>query len=381
MPNEMSLRETLESAINASTEAPDDVVEAPVDAPEVEAAPEAEPVETEAQAAARARDEKGRFAAAEEAKAKAKPAEKAGAAPKGVERADGKAAATAQGKPAVAAPPPAPAGPPVSPVKAPQSWKPAVRELASKLPAEYRPILEEVDRREKEIARTLQDTAQERQFATQVRQSLSPYEGIARASGVDAMTWAGKALDTVAGLYQGPPDHAIALAAQAIQLVQSRFGPQAIERVAAIIDGKAPAAASQQHQAAQAPPDIEAIVAQRFEQERAQQDAKAFLATNPEFLNDVKDDMLLVMQTARSQGRNMTWADAYDRACKMNEGVQEVLGQRKAAEAARAQAPAVQRSKMAASSIKPTPAPAATRPTGPRSLREDIEAAVAAQRT
>ena len=75
-------------------------------------------------------------------------AEKAEAAPEGAQKpvAGTKAGAAAQAKAGVeaAAPAPAPAVEP-APIKAPQSWKPQMRELAQKLPAEFRPLLEEVN--------------------------------------------------------------------------------------------------------------------------------------------------------------------------------------------------------------------------------------------
>lgn len=361
-----SLRETIESAMNADAEAATGVVEAPV---EVEAAPEpvaAAPQETAAEAAQRARDEKGRFA------------------PKAAEKPNEKPVAPAVKepvKPAAAAPEAKPLEPkpePVAPVKAPQSWKPAVRDLAAKLPAEFRPILDEASRREIETTRVLNETAQARQFATQVQQSLAPYEGIARASGVDAMTWAGRALQTFAGLHQGTPQHKAALIAQAI----SAYGVD-VDAVNAAMQGQ-----PQPHAGAQPQVDVNRLVEEKFQAYQQQQqadqrlrEAQAFLDTTPEFIQDVFPDMVEIMRLDRAKGGNMTPAQAYDRAVKLNEGVQDTLSKRKAETAARAQAPTVQRAKAAASSIKPSPGVAVTREQGPRSLRETIEAAVAGQRT
>ena len=378
MSNEApSLRETLESAMNAE---PAEVE--PVEAPEVEAAPEVpapDAAPTPAPSQERARDEAGRFAP----KAEQKPAQtKAPVPTKGGEKADGRAATEAKGKPAAAAPSTAVAGAPApvapSDVKSPQSFRATTKELAKRLPAEFHPILEDSIRIDNEAKRALNESAQARHYAQQVQQSLAPYESIARAAGApDAFTWAGSALQTVAGLYQGPPDHAIALAAQAVQLVQSRFGPQAIDRIAAILDGKAPQHVPQaQPQPQQQPQDVQALVQQTLAQERAKADAQAFLSSQPEFLDDVKDDMLALMERDRAKGGNMTWQQAYDRACKLNEDVASVLAQRKSADAARAAAPTVRQAKAAAVSVKTSPVSGATRPAGPKSLRETIEDAM-----
>jgi hypothetical protein len=367
-----SLRETLESAMTASEEAAPEVVEAPA----VEAAPEAPaeaPTETPAEAAARARDGKGRFAPKnEEAKPAAKAAPKAAApAPKP------EAAAPA----APVAPKPEAPAPEAAPVKAPQSFRPAVRELAAKLPAEFRPILEESVRIDNEAKRALNDSAQARQLATQVQQSLAPYAGIAQANGQDPMTWAGNALQLVAGLYQGTPQHKAQLIAKAIATSGA-----SLDDISAALSGVAPTASGAP---AQAPQDVSKLVEQEFQRRtqeaqnvKAQRDWEAFTSSAPEFLADVTDDMREILELAGRQGRNMTYQQAYDRACKLNEDVSAILAQRKSAEAVRAQAPAVQRAKVAASSIKAAPVAATTRPTGSRSLRETIEDAVAAsQRT
>jgi hypothetical protein len=381
-PDAPSLRETIESAMSADAEVAPEVVEAPV---EVEVAPEhveAEPQETAAEAAARARDEKGRFATKPAEKAAEKPA----AAPEGAEKAARvKASAVGQGKPATVVTPPAVAGTPapeVAPVKAPQSFKPAVRELAQKLPAEFRPILDEAVRIDNDAKRALNDSAQARQFSQQVQQSLAPYEGIARAAGMDSMAWAGQALQMVAGLYQGPPQHKAALIAQAIAMSGA-----SIDDINAAMQGQAPAAHAQP-QSQQQPQDVNRLVEQAIQQRvqqarqvKAETAWQEFTGTQPEFLETVFPDMQEIVSLAERQGRNITYQQAYDRACKLNEEVSGVLAARKTTEATRAQAPTVQRSKTAGSSIKATPVAAATRPAGPRSLRDEIEAAIAGQRT
>lgn len=369
MPDAPSIRETIESAMNAEPEA----VEAPAPV-EVEAAPEpvetTEPQETAAEAAQRARDDKGRFAP----KAEAKPAEKTTPEP-------AKKTAPAPVRAAPVAPPVAPPSTEAHPVKAPQSWKPAVRELAAKLPAEFRPILDEVHRRETETARVLQETSEARRTVEQVRATLQPFDGVARANGFpDTMSYAGSVLQMAAVLQMGTQVQKDAALAQLI----NQFGGS-IDGINSHLSGQAPT-----QRAAPAPQqDVSRIVEQEFQrrmqaasEQKATSDWEAFQATAPEFLDDVKEDMRVILELAGRQGRNMTYQQAYDRAVKLNENVAPVLEARKAAEAARAKAPTVQRSKAAAVSIKATPAAAVTRPTGPRSLREDIEAAVAeSQRT
>ena len=323
------------------------------DAPEAEDKPD------------RVRDEKtGQF------KKAPKVPQKAPVPTKGGEKADGRAATEAKGKPAAVVPPaPAAAGAPApQTVKAPQSWKPAAREAFAKAPPE---VQHEVLRREAEITRGLQESAPERQFAQQVRQSLAPYESIARAAGSpDAFTWAGSALQTVAGLYQGPPDHAIALAAQAVQLMQSRFGPQALDRINAILEGKAPGHVPPAPQPQQ-PVDVEALVARKLEEQERIRDAKAFLADPPEFWPDLQTKVIERIKFDRANGGNMTPRQAYDYELKYSEEHQAILAQRQAAEAARTASATTARARAAAKSVKPSSA-ARPAPAQPKTVEDEI---------
>jgi hypothetical protein len=391
MPNDApSLRETLESAISESqepVEAPETVVEEAAPAP-AEAAPEAEaPAQT---AAERARDEAGRFAKASEKKPEVKPA----AAPEGAKKAGQmQPAAAGQAKAGGVTPAPPPVAPPAPAVteapkvKAPQSFRAPVRELAARLPAEYHPILEEAVRIDNEAKRALNDSAQARQFAQGVQQSLAPYQGIAQANGTDVMTFAGRALQAYGALYVGTPDVAADSLIRGFDVLKQRVGEErALEMLNARIQN--PQAARPQH-VPQPQVTPEAMLdqllpklEQRVEAARATRDAEAFIASAPEFLPDVQADMIEILRLAESRGAKMTCQQAYDRACKLNEGVQSTIAQRKASEAARANAPTVQRAKVAASSVRASPVEAVTRSKGPRTLREDIEAAVVeAQRT
>lgn len=356
-----SLRDTLESAMNASAEEAPEVVAAP----EAEVAPvEAQHEETAAEAAQRARDEKGRFAPKA---AEAKPAEK----PQAVKPAEPVKAAPVEAKPLEPKPEVR-----AEPVKTPQSFKAATRELAQKLPAEFRPILEDAIRIDNEAKRALNDSAEARKTVEAVRSTLQPYEAIARANGMDAMQYAGSVLQSAAVLQMGSPQQKAALVAGLIK--QYGISP---DDVNPFLSGEAQPPRQMAPQPAAPTVDPREQVRAILEEERNRQVIEEFLGSKPEFLDDVMDDMTLLLRADRAKGGNMTPQQAYDRACKMNEDVSSVLAQRKAAEALRAQAPTVQRAKVAGASIKPSPAATATRPAGPTSLRETIEAAVAGQRT
>lgn len=370
-----TLREELEAAFAAEQDTQEPAVEAPAEA---EPAPEPVAEETATERAERLRDERGRFAAKPEDGPEAAPqrAQKPAAVPK----AGAPSPAKAGGVVPPAAPPAAAVEP--APVKAPQSWKPQIRELAAKLPPEYRPILEEVNRREVEMNRYHNETAQARQIAQQTQQALAPYEGIARAAGTDAWNWAGQALQDRAVLQMGSPQQKAQVLARFLQ----EGGDPLIDAVVAALNGQAPQAAPQQYQQ---PVDVDSAVqrALKAEMDRAkaardEADAKAFLATNPEYVRDVYPQMQAIYAAAQSEGRNMTYQQAYEEACWMNPDVRGILLKRQQVEAAKANAPAVAQARRAAVSVKASPAEPVKGNKQDRSLREELEDAFAkSQRT
>lgn len=369
MPNEApTLRETLQSAMEEHAPEPVEAesVEAPAEAAEPEPAPE-EP----RTAAERARDEQGRFAPGKAQKEPAAPATPAAAGPQDKAKAAGPGTPPPPGPVAAATPNPAP-------VKAPQSWRPQVRELAQRLPAEFRPIVEESLKREAETARALQESAQARRLAEQVQQTVGPYEMLARAAGMDSLSYAGSLLQTAAALHTGAPG-------QRAQIVAHLIRSYAVDpgQVAEALDGQMPQTAQQPQQQ---PVNIQAEVqralqsqVEQYQVQSAENSLREFMGTQPQFLTDVWRDMQAVLQSAAASQQNMTYQEAYDRACWMNPEVRGVMESQRAVQAAKAQAPSVAKAKVAGSSIKAQPAER-TRPQGDRTLREELEAAVASSR-
>jgi hypothetical protein len=334
------------------------------EAPETTATPAPEPGETTTTEAAlpepaetrtaeqRARDEAGKFTKAPKPKAAPKASEKpAAAAPKGgVHGAASAAPPAGQGPVGGAAPSPAPSTEPASSaLKAPSSLTPVEREAFAKAPKEIQEGLVRIDR---EVRKVMQEMAPVRQYAQQVQESLRPYESIARANGMDAMSWAGNALQMAASLYAGTPQQRAQTIAKAIQLSGADLGA-----IDAALQGQAAPQGQPQQVDIQAEIDrrFKAVEAQR-EQQATLTEAQRFLANPPEFWETVQPDALEILRLDRKRGGNMTPQQAYDRACRFNEDVQSVLGQRKAAEAARTRTAATVQARGAAVSIKSQPA-------------------------
>lgn len=373
----IGIREDIEAAISTlsedsggtgadspPTDSPPPTETAPAEAP-VEAAsetPTPETPETKAAAAARARDDKGRFAG------------KAGG-----QQASAPQAPATEGKPQGSSPPPPGAGvtaptpgaPAAPELKPPQSWKPAAREHWAALPADVRA---EVVRRDREVQQALQEAAPAKREAEAFRQVIAPFEAGIRAEG-------GEPLEAVRSLFQTA--HALRgpQRAQVLARLMAQFDVSEESLVAALQGQPAqqPAAPGgyRDPRVDQLFSRLEQAQAQRQHatQSKANQDVEGF-AEKHEFFHDVRDSMAEVMAMAVQRGdKTMTLERAYSVACRMSDEVAGILEQRKAAKSANASNASTQKAKAAASSIKGQPAGATGAPQ-PNSLRADIEAAM-----
>lgn len=202
-----------------------------------------------------------------------------------------------------------------------------------------------------------------------VTRTLAPFEGLARSQGMDSMQYAGSVLQTAAALHMGAP----AQKAQIIAQLINTYGID-VDSVNSAMQGQ-----PQQAQRTPSPIDIRAEVARTLEEERRTREnaenyeaVMAFQASQPEFLDSVQPDMVELLRLDRARGGNMTLQQAYDRACKMNDEVQAVISQRKAADDAKKKAADMAASKAAASSVRSQPASVpAGKPKGLRATLED----------
>jgi hypothetical protein len=318
------------------------------------AAPETpigEPQETAAEA--RARDEKGRFAKAQ-ADAAAKPLE-----------APAKPVTPQTGTPT----------PPVVDVRAPQSWKPTIREKFAALPAE---VQQEVIRREREIATTMQESAEARQGYQRFRETLAPFEHMIRSGGADPYQTVGSLMQTAMALQTGAPGNKAGIVANLIR----HYGVD-LNLLASTLEGQPVAPQEQQPYR---DPRVDQLMAQveqarSYKQQQLAQEATRLIGEiqGEEFFADVKDAMADILEVAAKRDVAMTPKEAYNRAVWADPHVAEVLQQRQAAKQAGNRIGSTQRAQAAAASIKGSPAVGGA-PTQSGSLRGDIEAAADALR-
>lgn len=215
--------------------------------------------------------------------------------------------------------------------KAPASWTPASREHWAAIPEGVRG---EIAKRESELQRTLNETAQARQFTQNFHQSIQPYEGMFRAQGVDATTGIGNVLQTAAQLQMGTPNQR----AQAVAGLINQFGvdiatlddmlvgnmPKTTQASPEVVQLQQQLAEMQQFIQSQQGQQQQQVMQQ---QQNIQSETNKFIAEN-EFANDLRGVMADFMDVAERQGRNMTLQEAYNSAVATRPDIQEILKNR-----------------------------------------------------
>jgi hypothetical protein len=307
--------------------------------------------ETPAQAAQRARDEAGRFAKKEET-------------PEAQPKQPAAAAKPAQGQPA--ATPKAPEATPAASA-APRSWAPAVREHWNALP---RPVKDEILKREGAASRAIGEAEQAKRFHQEFEAVAAPYKALFTAPPVQV---AANLFQTAAVLHTGTPSEkmeVMASVARNFNIPPAELAASIIrgfgvspDAVADILEGKRPAQPAQPQGQPYRDPRVDELLRRQHEAEQraqqgtlsvAQQALQEFEASAPEFLEDVRGDMVLLLET----GKAKDYPEAYRKACAMSDEVGRVLEERKAT-AARTQSQQAQKARHAAGSVKSDPAPPA----------------------
>lgn len=270
--------------------------------------------------------------------------------------------------------------------RAPASWKPEAREHWAQLPEGVRA---EVARRESEVARTLQESAEARKTAEAVMKTIEPYQAFIKAENSNPLQAIDNLMSTAARLRTGTaPELAQLVAGIVNQYGTGRFGNGFIEMLDSALAGQTPRQDPQQAAIDQvlnqrlAP--MQSMLqqfqqAQQQQQQQLAQAAQSEVATfldKAEFGNDVREDMADLLEAAQRKGQNMSLADAYKKACLMNDNVRAVLTQRMQAKGAQTSTQAAQKAKSAAVQVSGA-APRGAMKQDPTDVRSAIEAAIA----
>lgn len=263
-------------------------------------------------------------------------------------------------------------------LRAPQAWRPQAREAWAALPAEVRA---EVHRRETEVQRAMSESAEVRRVGERLMEVARPYEAYIRADGSDPVQAAANMFRTAEVLRVG----SAAQRAQTVAQIINQFGVD-VGMLDDILSGqpqRAPQGGQQQSAAQFRDPRFDqflgALQSQRQQQQRAAEQHAATeleqFAASREFFADVRDTMADLIEVNARKGVTLSYEQAYDMACRLDDGISKILQQRERAKAAQAQTERARRSRAAASSITGAPAGTPPRPQGGGSRREDIEAA------
>lgn len=269
--------------------------------------------------------------------------------------------------------------------KAPASWRPEVREHWAQLPDTVR---SEIARRESEVARTLQETSEARKTAEAVMKTIAPYEAFIKAENSSPLQAIDNLMSTAARLRTGTaPELAQMVAGIVQQFGVGRFGNSFIDALDSALAGQTPRVDPQQAAIDQVLNQRLAPLQSMFQQfqsaqqqqqqlvaQQAQSEVEQFLG-RAEFGNDVREDMADLLEAAQRKGQNMTLADAYKKACLMNDSVRQVLVQRQQAQSAQVKTQAAQRARSAAVSVSGS-APVGALQQPATDVRSAIEAAI-----
>lgn len=277
-------------------------------------------------------------------------------------------------------------GPKSQAERAPASWKPEAREHWAQLPENVRA---EVARRETEVARTLQETAEARKTAEAVMKTIEPYQAFIKAENSNPLQAIDNLMSTAARLRTGTaPELAQLVAGIVNQFGTGRFGNGFIEMLDSALAGQTPKQDPQQLAMEQvlnqrlAPVQQmltqfqQAQIAQQQQVAQAAQTEVATFLEKAEFGNDVREDMADLLETAQRRGQNLSLAEAYKKACLMNDNVRAVLTQRMQAKGAQSSTQAAQKAKSAAVQVSGA-APRGAMKQDPTDVRSAIEAAIA----
>lgn len=270
--------------------------------------------------------------------------------------------------------------------RAPASWRPEVREHWAQLPEQVRA---EVHRREVEVQRTLQESAEARKAYDAVMRTIQPYEAFIRAENSNPLQAIDNLMSTAARLRTGTaPELAQMVAGIVKQFGVGRFGNTFIEQLDSALAGQQiqvdPQQAAMQQVLDQRLAPVQQMLnqfqqAQVMQQQRVTQEAQSTVSQfleRAEFGNDVREEMADLLEVAQRRGQPMTLQEAYKKACLTNDRVRSVLMQRAKAKQAQVGTAAAQKARSAAVQVSGS-APMGALKQEATDVRSAIEAAIA----
>lgn len=257
----------------------------------------------------------------------------------------------------------------------PSSWRHEAREAWAKAPPE---IQKEVARRETEVARMVTEFHPVRQFAQEMHRAVAPIAERAKASGVPVHQIVSNYVEFDRTLASGDPE---AQAAAVARLIKGYNIP--VEALADAIDRPT-------RQAPVNPEQMRAQIRQEMErdfqrqhlqqQARQHQELVKSFASKPDadLMNDeIRHVMADLIEAAGRRDVELSLEDAYNQAIWANPRTRAIIQQRQEAKTRETAQAATQRAMIAGSSVKSRPSSPISGNGEGRSIREDLEAALA----
>lgn len=252
---------------------------------------------------------------------------------------------------APAAAPATPAGGPQE-LKAPNQWRPAVREKWNALPRE---VQEEVLRRENDNLRLIGSVGQKIRMADEVAQHIAPFMETMQARGATPQQFISDVFETTKILAHG---NAQAKAEVIANIVQS-YGVD-LRMLDQVLSGRVnapppnPEVLQARQMAARAQQQIAQV--QQFEQQQVTAGAMSTLqqfAADPknEFFHDVREMMADLIESGKAQSLN----DAYTACIWANPDTRKILLQREAEQRAASRGRRAEIARRASSTVHGTP--------------------------
>jgi hypothetical protein len=265
-----------------------------------------------------------------------------------------------------------------STLPAPTTWKPEARELFKSLPAQ---VQQEVVRRERDVARFVQETAEIRQHFNSFIDTCRPYSQLIALDGGDPMKTFGEYLKTGAVLRLGTPYEKAQAIAQAVK--QFDVNVNALDNALAQLYGGQPQQHPQMQPQQYKDPRLDELITQ-IQQTKAERDQEleqnqlreieTFRADpKNEFFNDLRSDIADLLEINARRGVRMTLPEAYERAAAMNPNISKVMQQRRLQEGAVRQKQLIDQKRRAVTGAPGAPLPQTNGSGG--SLRDTLSAA------
>jgi hypothetical protein len=216
--------------------------------------------------------------------------------------------------------------------KAPASWSPKARQDWDKIPDGAKAL---IHKRDQEVNKALQDTAQARRAVQTLNQTLEPYKNGLIAAGVqDPFQAIGALFKTEATLRGGTQAEKSRMIASLI----NEYGVD-IQTLDTVLSGQqvddSPSSQIEQLLNQKLEPfnqfmaqQTQQAQQQHFQQTQSAQSEIQKFSETAEFLEDVRNDMADLLDMAASRNQQMTLQEAYDKACALNPDIAAIVQKR-----------------------------------------------------